>query len=167
MILLSGVVLLGVLSARDRHPPALTVGLHRCLGLGMAVFVAMHVVTCVVDSYVPLGWMSAVVPFTAEYHRQWVGVGTLALDVFVAVVVTSALRLRLSDVLWRSVHWLSYLLGAAAVVHGVAMADSDPPALLAITVACGGVMVVAGCWGMLRRSPDRSRRRRLPVRGWT
>lgn len=167
LALLTVVVTLGVGSAGGRRPSVMTVGLHRSLGVGLVVFVLVHVATCVVDSYVPLGWISVVVPFAASYRGLWVGVGALAFDVLAAVLITSVLRHRLPAGLWRAVHWLSYALAAAAVVHGVAMAGADQPVLLAITVGCGATTVAATGWRLLRRSPDRVRRSSVRARGWT
>ena len=52
----------------------------------------IHVVTSVVDTFVDISWAAVVVPFTSDYSSFWVGVGAIALDLMLAVFVTSLLR---------------------------------------------------------------------------
>src|SRR6266566_2155909 len=72
MILLSGVVVLGVLSTMRVQsaawPRFLTTGLHRNLALVTLVFLALHIVTAVVDPFTHLGWLTAIVPFESYYR---------------------------------------------------------------------------------------------------
>jgi predicted ferric reductase len=150
LVLLTLVVLLGMLTAARRRPhdtaPTIAMGLHRALGLGVTLFLAAHILTALVDTYVPLGWLSSVVPFLAGYHRPWLGLGTLAFDVFLAVIATSLLRHRLSTRAWRLVHWFSYVMAPAAVVHGLMMATADQPVLLGVTIACGLALTLGAAW---------------------
>ena len=44
------------------------------------VFLAIHVLTSILDTFVHIGWLAIVVPFTSPYSRFWVGLGTIALD---------------------------------------------------------------------------------------
>lgn len=91
--LLTATVVLGLLTAgrgaRPGHRTGVVMGLHRWLSLGMLAFLAAHVVTAVVDTYVDISWTAAVVPFTSAYEPLLVGLGTIALDIMVAVVVRS------------------------------------------------------------------------------
>ncbi|MGW5523020.1 ferric reductase-like transmembrane domain-containing protein [Gordonia sp. NPDC003950] len=171
LMLLTAVVVLGAATAVGLRPEssltAVAVSLHRTLALGTTVFVAIHISTAVLDAYVDLGWIAVVVPFTSDYHRMWVGVGAIAVDIFILVLVTSILRLRLSHRVWRAVHWLSYLLAASAVLHGLTMSADDQQALRIVTVACGLVMAAATAWRLLSRTADRRRRAEIAIGGWT
>ena len=64
MILLSGVVVLGVLSSMRFQsagwPRFLTPALHRNLALMTLVFLALHIVTAVVDPFTHLGWLAEI-----------------------------------------------------------------------------------------------------------
>src|SRR5579875_3814158 len=58
--------------------------LHRRLA-GIAIaFVGLHVLTTLMDRYVSIRWIAAVVPFTSSYRTFWVGIGTVALDLWIA-----------------------------------------------------------------------------------
>ncbi|MPQ98672.1 ferric reductase [Modestobacter sp. I12A-02628] len=116
-------IVLGVAVQRQARLPGLprfgVVGLHRSVALLSAVLLAVHVVTAVVDGYVDVGPVDAVVPYISGYRTPWVGLGTIALDLVLLVVGTSLLRGRLPAGLWRAVHLTSYLLWPIAFLHGL------------------------------------------------
>ncbi len=99
LVLLTVALVLGILMSarwvRDRWPRFVVEGLHRNIALLAPVFVGIHIASAVVDGYVPIRWIDAVVPFGAAYSPFWLGLGALALDVFAAVAITSLLRARL------------------------------------------------------------------------
>src|SRR2546423_15046338 len=71
LILLSSVAVLGILSAlrvqSARWPRFLTTGLHRNLALMTLVFLALHIVTAVVDPFPHLRPAPAAIPFSSSY----------------------------------------------------------------------------------------------------
>lgn len=122
LVLLSAVVVLGILSVlrvqSTAWPGFLTIGLHRNLALMTVVFLALHIVTAVVDPFTHLGWLTAVLPFSSYYRTFWLGLGTVAFELLLAVVLTSLARGFIGQVGWRLVHWLSYASWPIAVLHG-------------------------------------------------
>ncbi|MBO0856592.1 MAG: ferric reductase-like transmembrane domain-containing protein [Nocardia sp.] len=170
MVLLTTVVVLGIVTSVRPNPhhagPAIAMGLHRTLALGSTIFLITHIGTALIDTYVPIGWVSAVVPFTSSYHRTWVGLGSIAFDLFAAVIVTSLLRHRLPTRLWRLVHWFTYAMAPIAVVHGLMMATWSQPVLLAITAGCGAVMIETVAWRLLRPDPAARRRADILAQEW-
>jgi len=123
LLLLTAALVLGVLSsARWRAPklPRFVVGtLHRNLSLLAIAFVAVHVVTAVADHFAPIGFRDGIVPFLSPYRPVWLGLGTVAFDLLLALVVTSLLRARLGIRLWRAVHWLAYASWPVALLHSL------------------------------------------------
>ena len=77
--------------------------MHRRISMIAVVFLGIHVVTSVLDTYVNISWAAVVVPFTSSYGTFWVGVGAVALDLMLAVFVTSLLRARMRPGTWRAV----------------------------------------------------------------
>ena len=147
LLLLSVVVLLGITVDRQGRLPGLprfaVTGLHRNLSLIAVVFVAMHVVTAVADSYVSISLAAAVIPFVSSYEPFWLGLGAVSLDLMAAVIVTSLVRSRIPRRAWRTVHWLSYGMYPVAVVHSIGSStDLRSGWRLALTVSC--VAAVAG-----------------------
>ena len=119
--LLSASVLWGlVLSTRvfGRRPrPNWVLDLHRFLGGASAVFVGIHVVTIVLDSYVHFGLVDVLVPLATDWHPGAVAWGIVGLYLLLAVEVTSLLRKHLSKRLWHTVHLSSFALFVVATVH--------------------------------------------------
>jgi predicted ferric reductase len=141
LVLLTATVVLGVAGtarfATPRWPRVITARLHRNLSLLAVAFVATHVLTTELDPYAPVGWVSAIVPFASPYRTFWLGLGTVAFDMLLAVVVTSLLRARLGYRAWRAVHWLGYACWPVALWHGLGTGtDSRLSWLLAGDAAC-------------------------------
>jgi methionine sulfoxide reductase heme-binding subunit len=141
LVLLTAVLMLGIATFRRwspaRSPRFVTASLHRSLSLLAVVFVAVHVVTAVVDPYAAVGAAGAVVPFVAGRSAFWVGLGALSLDVLAALIVSSLLRARLAPATWRLVHRASYLCWPLALAHGFGMGtDASSPWLEASGAVC-------------------------------
>src|ERR1700730_11585241 len=85
LLLLTAVVLLGVLVNRQGRLPGLprfvVTGLHRNLSLLGVAFVAIHVLTAVLDPYVTIQIVAIVVPFTSAYKPLRLGLGSISPDV--------------------------------------------------------------------------------------
>jgi methionine sulfoxide reductase heme-binding subunit len=140
LILLSVVAILGIVVNRQGRLPGLprfaVTGLHRSLSLLTVAFLGTHIVTAIADGYVHISWLATVVPLTSAYERFWIGLGTVAVDLVAAVIVTSLLRARIRPAVWRAVHWLSYASYPVVVIHSLgASKDLRSGWLLAITVA--------------------------------
>jgi sulfoxide reductase heme-binding subunit YedZ len=148
LVLLTGVVVLGILTAlrvsTANWPGFLTAGLHRNLGLLSVVFLALHILTAVVDPYTHLGWMAAVIPFSSYYRTVWLGLGTIAAELVAALVVTSLVRGRLGHGSWRAIHWLAYASWPVALAHSLGTGtDATSAWFFVIGVACASAVVVA------------------------
>jgi len=159
LLLLTGVVVLGVLSVKRFEmagwPRFLTVGLHRNISLLAVVFLAVHILTAVVDPFTHLGWVPALIPFGSYYRTFWLGLGTIAAELVAAIVVTSLLRGLIGAGAWRLVHWLAYAAWPVAVLHGIGTGtDAGSLWLVAIQVLCALAVAVAVALRLLTRSPD-------------
>lgn len=102
----------------SRHWPRFaTQALHRNVSLiGLALLV-VHITTTVADGFVKVGVISVFVPFSSPYKRLWLGLGTLAFDLILLVIVTSLLRLRLPQRLWLGVHLSVYAAWPISLLH--------------------------------------------------
>lgn len=144
LLLLSLSTFLGtVISAgwrSPRFPEVRSVSLHRNISLMTMVFVVIHVVAAIADSYVDIPPAAAVIPFIADYKVFWVGLGTIAFDLLIAVIVTSYLRDRINPRVWRLIHDLTYVLWAVATIHTLGAAYER--SLTFITAALGVAVVV-------------------------
>ena len=142
--------------ATPRWPRVVTALLHRNVALLAVTFLAVHVATAALDSFVSVGWLAAVVPFTSAWDRFWVGLGTAAVDLMIALVVSSLLRARMTHRAWRAVHWLAYAAWPLAMVHGFA-AGTDSGTTWARAVYVASLVAVGAAIGWrVRRRPART-----------
>jgi methionine sulfoxide reductase heme-binding subunit len=151
LILLSLVMTLGIATRSRRPIPLLprfaVTQLHRSASLLAVVLLAVHVGTLLMDPYANLRVADLLVPFTASYRPLWVGLGTLTLDLLVALVVTSLLRHRLGPRVWRTVHWAAYAAWPIALLHGLGSgSDAGTLWMRAVALACCTAVGAAVCW---------------------
>lgn len=159
LVLLTGVILLGILSVRRFEaagwPRFLTTGLHRNLALLALIFLGIHIVTAITDPYTHLG-LAALVPFASSYRTLWLGLGAVALDLLLALILTSLMRRVIGRRAWRAVHWLAYLCWPVAVLHGLGTGtDAFSPWLLALQGLCAAAVVAAVVARLASRRRDR------------
>jgi len=160
LILLTAGMILGILNAgrfsARGWPRFLVQGLHSNLSLLALVFLALHVGTTVIDSYTSIGLQAAFVPFVSSYKRLWLGLGAVACDLVVTLLITSLLRQRIGHRVWRVVHWTGYLCWPVAVAHGLgAGTDHRSSWVLALTYACIGGVTIAIAYRAVRAIPER------------
>ena len=121
LVLLTVVFAIGIAVSRQSRvaglPRFAVTDLHRNLSLLAVAFVGVHVLTAVLDTYVSIPALAIVIPFTSGYERFWLGLGTVALDLIIAVILTSLVRGRLPRRWWRPVHLLAYLSWPVRLWH--------------------------------------------------
>jgi DMSO/TMAO reductase YedYZ heme-binding membrane subunit len=151
LLLFTAVLVLGLVVTRKGRLPGLpgfaVTSLHRNLSLLGLVFIVVHVLSAVLDGYVKIPLEAAVIPFASGYERFWLGLGAVALDVIIALIVTSLIRGRLPRSWWRPVHLLAYLCWPVAFAHGLgASNDLRQGWLLDMTIGCALLVTAATAW---------------------
>lgn len=141
LILLTLTFVLGVVDLRrwstEAWPRFAIDSLHRNVSLLALTFLCLHILTAVLDTFTPISLVNAVIPFTGSYRPLWVGLGALAFDLIVAVILTSVLRRRLGYRVWRTTHWLAYASWPIALLHGLGTgSDVKSTWLLALSIGC-------------------------------
>ena len=151
LVMFTLAVVLGILTRSGRSVAGLSrfgvADVHRTASLTGTVLVGVHVLTLLFDPYAQLRLVDLVFPFLATYRPLYLGLGTLAFDVLLAVTVTSLLRHRVGPRTFRAVHWGTYPLWAFALVHGLgAGTDSGTGWFRLIALACAGAVALALLW---------------------
>jgi predicted ferric reductase len=141
LLLLSAAVALGVADVRRFASPAwprfVVDTLHRNVSLLALLFLVFHILTAVLDTFAPVSLLAAFVPFISPYRPFWLGLGAVAFDLLLAVILTSLLRRRVGQTTWRFVHWLVYACWPIALLHSVGTGSDVKSAwLLALAVVC-------------------------------
>jgi sulfoxide reductase heme-binding subunit YedZ len=150
LVLLTSSVALGVTTTvawrSPRWPRFVTLGLHRNLSLLAVTFLGVHIASTVLDGFAPISWLDAFIPFHSPYRPIWLGLGALAVDLLIAVVLTSLLRRHLSFTAWRAVHWTAWMAWPFAVIHGLGTgSDAGIAWAEAIYLVCT-LVVLGACW---------------------
>ncbi len=130
----------------NRTPPAWLLDLHRMLG-GLAItFTAMHLLGLYLDTWSGFTLTQLFVPLQSDYRPTAVAWGIVALYLLAAIEVTSLLRRRIPDVLWRWVHRTAFCVFVLATLHVfTAGSDAANPWIqgTAVAVGCGFVFLSA------------------------
>lgn len=148
LVLLTASLVLGVIDVRrlatTRWPRFVIDGLHRNVSLLAVVFTALHIFTSVLDGFAPISITAAIVPFISSYRPIWLGLGTVAFDLMLALTITSLLRGRISRRAWRITHWCAYACWPIALIHGFGTgSDARSAWLLLLSIACTAAVALA------------------------
>ena len=141
--------LLLALRVGGRRPgPAWHLSLHRYLGALAIAFLVVHLVGIIADTFVTFTLVDVLVPFSTSWHSLAVAWGIIGMYLLVAIEITSLLRHRMANAVWRGIHLTSYVVLVVTTVH-LLTAGTDAKNILPETVAVViGVAVVFG-GGML------------------
>jgi len=111
LLLLTAAVVLGVLDVHrvssPRWPRFAIDSLHRSASMLAIAFLAVHILTAVLDSFASISLLDAVIPFAGSYRPFWLGLGAVSLDLLLAVAISSAARRRIGYAGWRAIRWLA------------------------------------------------------------
>jgi hypothetical protein len=124
---------------------------HRGVSLGALAALIVHIALEIVAHKV--GVLDVVVPFLSRFRTLYTGLGTLAADLFVLIVVTGFLRGRFAGKwpwAWRAIHAAAYAAWPLSVVHGLLGGRTAKPyvdwsygACLALVAIALAIRVVA------------------------
>ena len=122
---LTGSVLMGLV-ATDRivmtpGHRVMAQAVHRAFAFGTLAFLIIHITTEILAQRSHV--INAVIPFLSPYRTFYIGLGTIASDLIVLLVVTSILRKRFTGHgqawRWRAIHYSSYVAFVFGVLHGL------------------------------------------------
>ena len=145
LILLTLTVALGVANVRrlrtERVPRFVLDAVHRNVSLLAMAFLLIHILTSVLDSFAPIRVIDAIIPFAGVYRPLWLGLGTVAFDLLLAVTVTSLVRRRVGYGAWRLLHWTAYASWPVALLHGLGTGSDTKQGWMLVVV--GGCVILA------------------------
>jgi sulfoxide reductase heme-binding subunit YedZ len=170
LMLMTVTVVLGILTRSGRPAfglPRFAVTLvHRNSALIGTVFIVIHVVSLLFDPYAQLNVLDFFVPFLGSYHPFWLGLGTVAVDLLIAVVVTGLLRQRIGQRAFRVVHWATYALWPIALFHSIGTGtDAGNILFILLAVTCTATVAGSVIWRLTTGFQQRGRTvqdRRVP-----
>jgi hypothetical protein len=118
LALLTVAVAMGIAGPALRRPGTrlTTVTMHLTAAVGGTVLVLAHIAFAILDSWVQVPALAAVLPGASGWQTFWVAMGTLAFDLLLILAVTSALRQRAPGLWWRA-HVVAYPAWALMWLH--------------------------------------------------
>jgi hypothetical protein len=94
---------------------------HRAASFGAVTFLIIHIFTEILAQRVHV--IDAVVPFLSPFRTFYIGLGTIASDLIILLVITGILRGRFNASgkawRWRAIHYTSYLSFVFGIWHGL------------------------------------------------
>jgi len=149
-LLTSGVLLGVLLGGRARLPrwPAFAVtDVHRFVSILTGVFIAIHIYALLLDQYAHVSVVTLVVPGASSYRPFWLALGTIALELLLAVALSNVLRKRIGHRRWRRVHYLTFGVWIASTAHGIgAGTDASAGWLRVLYLVSIGMVALAVLW---------------------
>lgn len=115
---------------------------HKFLSLLALGAVGLHGLTLVLDRTVHIGLGALLVPGLSAYRPAATGLGVLAAELALVMVVSFPLRRHIGARAWRRLHWATYGVFALATAHGLAV-GTDTSQLWVFSLYLGAVFAVA------------------------
>lgn len=144
---------------------ARSVEVHRWLSTVALGLTAVHAASLLGDRVVRFDLLDLLVPFLSSYRSAAVALGVIAAYGALLVHMSFALRRRIGARTWRKLHYLSFLVFAAALAHGLlAGSDRSSRGLQALYLSSGAAVAllllvrIVRRRGPHRRGPDRGQR---------
>jgi predicted ferric reductase len=139
---------------------------HENLWVFVMAFLAVHVVSIVLDPYAKVSPIGALIPGLSEFRSSEVAIGTLALYAFVITAVTARWTKLLPAGLWLTIHRLALVVFVLAWLHAE-LIGSDSDDLGPLYIATGLAVVLAGSyryWASRQQRPTFSSAREVSER---
>jgi sulfoxide reductase heme-binding subunit YedZ len=164
LALLTVGVVLGIVNRSGRPLPGMprfAVALvHRNVALLASAFLVLHVATLIFDPFSKFTLVDVVVPFVGSVKPLWLGLGTVATDLVIAIVVTGLLRRRVGVRVFRFVHWFTYAMWPVALLHAIGDGTDGLSAwFLVFAVVSTALVVGAVFWRISARFGETARAR--------
>ena len=112
--------------------------LHQVVSTLAMVLVLGHLVTLLIDPFLPFSLSNLLLPLAEPYKPLPVRLGVLALYGMVLLSLSSWIRRWIPYKLWRNVHYVSFLMFVLVTAHGIlAGSDAGEPWANAVYVGTG------------------------------
>lgn len=123
------------------------VDLHRMFAAMTVTFLIIHMASLWLDSFVRFRFDDLLIPWVADVpglSRSSIAWGVIAAWLVAAVQLTSLVKDRLAERLWRSIHLLSFGVLGLGTLHAVqAGSEADNPIVLGLGVSILTAVVLA------------------------
>ncbi|MDX6287231.1 MAG: methionine sulfoxide reductase heme-binding subunit [Frankiales bacterium] len=147
-LLLTITLVIGVLGplrwSSRRWPRFASQSVHGNAALLAMVLLVLHIATTLADGYAPVRLRDTVEAFGSSYRPIWMAFGALAVDILIALAITSVFRHKIGPRVWKVVHWSAYACWPFALLHFLGTGtDTKTPLIFGLSWACTAAVVTA------------------------
>jgi len=118
-----------------------TTYVHEAFSIGSLLATIIHVVALLTDEYVDFGLRQVLVPGASTWEPVAIALGIVAMYGLVLTSFTFYIRQRIGQKVWRGIHYLTYGVFSAALVHSI-QAGTDSHGVFAIALYGGTTLVI-------------------------
>jgi len=136
-----GLVLSSVPNKVNWRLTNLLLPLHRYLAMFLVFFLALHVITMILDPFARVGIFGALVPGLSSYRTIPVAIGTLGLYAIILTSVTARYPQILPNNRWLTVHRVALITFLMSWTHG-ALTGTDTPGLRILYISTAALVAV-------------------------
>ena len=131
---------------------------HQSLTLAAVAVMAFHLVLVMVDTYVTIGVVGALVPFASVWRPVPAALGTLGFYLAALLVLSTYMQRHIGYKAWRALHYGGFLAWCFALVHGLtAGSDTGLVAVQWLYWISAGAVLFATVYRVLMPSPVKQR----------
>jgi methionine sulfoxide reductase heme-binding subunit len=146
-LLLTFSVVLGIALSRrwysTRLPRMVVDELHRWLTTTFYIFVAVHIVTILIDPFTHFNVIDVTVPFASTYRPIWLSLGIIGTELSIAAGASVWVRKWIGYRAWHVLHLTAYPIFFMSLLHGIGTGtDTKTSWMTALYV--GSFVLVAG-----------------------
>ena len=133
--------------------PLIAWAAHRAVGIAFGMAVLVHVVSLLFDKFVGFNVADLLVPFISHYKPTtiagvnvgslWVALGTFALYLVIAIIITSLLWIEKKPRPWKFVHFASYTVLVLTFIHGLFLGTDLSKGIFRTLWVFGAVLLIA------------------------
>jgi DMSO/TMAO reductase YedYZ heme-binding membrane subunit len=142
-------------------------GAHRMISLVAVSALANHVMLEILAHRVRL--IDGFVPFLASQRTFFMGLGTVASDLLILVIITGLVRARFASGsrtwVWRMLHGVAYVVWPLSILHGLLAGRSAKPYVDWSYGACAALVVLGLIMRLVLQARGRNSAHGFPVRG--
>jgi sulfoxide reductase heme-binding subunit YedZ len=118
--------------------------LHRMTATLALGFALVHVAGILMDDYIGFSLLDGVAPFTSAWRPLQVGLGTIAMWLLVAVMLSTWFGGYVPKAAWRRIHYVSYAALGLALVHALTSgSDTEHWPTHVLYSITGGALIAA------------------------
>lgn len=126
------------------------------IGIGAVI---LHVGMLVLDTKVDMPLIAAFIPGFSDYRTLATSLGVVAVELWLLIHFSFAVRRRIGVARWRSLHRLTFAVWGLAAVHGLAAgSDSATPWAQQLYALSTGLVVGLLAWRIFSSSKPQPRR---------